>query len=68
MGYDKDVDTGGYVEYIGAWDLNDDYIPYGSFGFTHKISANTQWDIGSEVALDNPGQDFEIFFGLIQRD
>lgn len=67
LGYDIDADTGGYVEYIGEWDLKDDYIPYGSFGFTHKTSANTQWDIGSKFALDNQGQDFEIFFGLTQR-
>lgn len=67
LGYEIGSDTGGYVEYVGEWDLNGDYIPYASFGFTRQTSVNTQWDIGSKVALGNKGQDFEVFFGLTQR-
>lgn len=67
IGYDIVGNTSGYAEYIGEWGLNDDYIPYASFGLTQQTSADQQWDIGSKVALNDDGQDFEIFFGVTQR-
>jgi len=66
-GYELQNNIGGYIEYIGEIDLNNDYIPYASLGFTQKTSSNTQWDIGSKIGLVDQAQDFEVFLGLTQR-
>jgi len=67
LGYDLAEKVGGYMEYVGEFDVEGDYFPYASFGATYQMNANQQWDIGSKVALSDEGQDFEVFFGLTQR-
>ncbi len=67
LGYDIATDIGGYIEYVGEYDMNGDYFPYASFGATYQTNANQQWDIGSKVALNDEGQEFEVFFGITQR-
>ncbi|WP_178861756.1 transporter [Thiomicrorhabdus cannonii] len=67
LGFDVGSQVGGYVEYIGERDLAAEYVPYASFGLTYQPDANRQWDVGSKVALDKQGQDFEVFFGVTQR-
>lgn len=67
LGYDIHQDIAGYIEHIGEFDTDNQYIPYASFGFTYQSNNNQQWDIGSKLALDDKGQDFEVFFGLTQR-
>ena len=66
LGYNIAQNIGGYVEYIGEYDMDGDYFPYASLGATYQTHANQQWDIGSKVALNDEGQDFEVFFGLTQ--
>lgn len=67
LGYDINHNVAGYIEQIGEFDTEDTYTPYASFGFTYQTNSNRQWDLGSKLALDNKGQDFEVFFGLTQR-
>jgi len=67
FGYDINHRIAGYIEQLGEFDTDNQYIPYASFGFTYQSNHNQQWDIGSKLALDDQGQDFEIFFGLTQR-
>lgn len=67
LGYDLTHGMGGYLEYIGEINLETDYIPYVSLGFTKQTSQNTQWDIGSKFGLVNQAQDSEIFLGVTHR-
>jgi hypothetical protein len=67
LGYEITSDVNGYIEHIGDFDTENQFLPYASFGFTFQTSANRQWDIGSKVALNDEAEDFEIFFGLTQR-
>lgn len=67
LGYKIHHSIAGYIEHIGEFDTDNQYIPYASFGFTYQSNNNQQWDIGSKLALDDQRQDFEIFFGLTQR-
>lgn len=67
LGYDVNSAIGGYVEYIGEVDLENDYLPYASLGLTWQTSANFQWDLGSKFGLVNKAQDFAAFSGFTSR-
>ncbi|MBO1927845.1 transporter [Thiomicrorhabdus sp. 6S2-11] len=67
LGYDIAEKLGGYIEYIGEYDVDANYIPYASFGLTYQADKNLQWDVGSKQAFTDDGQDFEVFFGFTQR-
>lgn len=67
LGYDIHHNLAGYIEQLGEFDAQDSYIPYASFGFTYQTNSHRQWDLGSKLALNDKGQDFEVFFGLTQR-
>lgn len=53
---------GAYIEYIGDYTLKQNYVPYASFGGTWQPSKNFQWDVGSQLALSDQGND-QLFFG-----
>lgn len=67
LGYDINHNIAGYIEQLGEFDTENSYIPYASFGFTYQTNSNRQWDLGSKLALNDKGQDFEVFLGLTQR-
>ena len=67
VGYDINPTFGGYVEYIGEYELNDDYVPYLSLGFTAKASENLEWDLGGKFGLVDKADDLVIFTGFTAR-
>lgn len=66
-GYDLSEKVGGYLEYIGEYTAEEDYNPYFSFGWTWQTGSNSQWDIGSVVALNDQGEDYRLFSGYTLR-
>ncbi|QBZ83355.1 transporter [Hydrogenovibrio crunogenus] len=58
---------GAYIEYIGDYTVKHDYMPYASFGGTWQTSKNFQWDVGSQLALSDQGNDQLIFGGFTIR-
>lgn len=66
-GYDMTADVSGYVEYVGEYTVEEDYLPYMNLGWTWQNSQNSQWDLGSQVALSDKGEDWGLFAGLTQR-
>lgn len=56
-----------YIEYIGDYTVKHDYMPYASFGGTWQTSKNFQWDVGSQLALSDQGNDQLIFGGFTIR-
>ncbi|KUJ71778.1 transporter [Thiomicrospira sp. WB1] len=66
-GYNLNTDISGYLEYLGEYTVEDDYLPYASLGWTWQNSANSQWDLGSRFALTEEGEDLTLFAGWTRR-
>lgn len=67
IGHGFENGLGAYIEYIGDYTVKHDYMPYASFGGTWQTSKNVQWDVGSQLALSDQGNDQLIFGGFTIR-
>lgn len=67
LGYPINNQLGGYLEYIGEYTLENDYLPYASLGFTWQTSQDMQWDIGSKLGLHQKSEDINVFSGFTYR-
>jgi hypothetical protein len=69
LGHDLIGDLAGYIEYVGAVDLDGDQKYQASFGvgFTFGVNENVQLDCGANVGLNAAAQDLQIFAGMTFR-